>query len=266
MPKQLTPAQQDTWNRDGYLVLRGVLSKSNIRGLRSDLDKLYRKFVLRNPEADSSKGLDRRDILAESDRFIKLIDHRSMFGVVRQLMGPWIQLSMAQALVRVPDPKYNGYVHTDGGQALSRIRVTETSAPLQIKIQYFLTDVRGGDRGNFVLFPGSHLRPYPHDGDRPTPQTPGSVQIEAKAGDAAIFPHALWHGVAPNKGRRSRKSLIYCYSHHCFRQFDFNTISPEVLARCSERQKRLLGDLGADWRPGAYFYSPKDQEQIIETP
>jgi ectoine hydroxylase-related dioxygenase (phytanoyl-CoA dioxygenase family) len=263
MPKKLTNAQLDMWNRDGYLVLRGVLPKTETSALRSDVDRLHRKYVLRNPEADATKGLDRRNILAESDRYIKLIDHRSTFGIVQQLMGPWIQLSMAQALVRIPNPKYDGYVHTDGGQALSRIRVSETSAPLQIKIQYFLTDVNGQDRGNFVLFPGSHLRPYPHNGDRPTPRTPGSVQIEAKAGDAAIFPHALWHGVAPNKGRRARKSLIYCYSHHCFRQFDFNTLNSEVLDRCTKRQKRLLGDLGADWRPGAYFYSPKDQEQVI---
>lgn len=178
-------------------------------------------------------------------------------------MEPWIQLSMAQALVRVPDPSNPGYVHTDGGQALSRIRVTETSAPLQIKIQYFLTAVRGSDRGNFVIFPGSHHQPYPQNGNRPTPRTPGAVQIEAEAGDAALFPHALWHGVAPNRGRRNRKSLICCYSHHCFMQFDFNVIDPDVLQRCSPRQRRLLGDLGANWRPGAYFYSPKDQEEVI---
>ncbi len=263
MPKRLTDQQLEAWNRDGYLVLKRVLTKSQINGLRADVDRLYRKYVTRNPEADATGGLDRRDILHESNRFIKLIDHRSTFDITRQLMGPWIQLSMAQALIRKPDPGYNGYVHTDGGQALSRIRVTETSAPLQVKFQYFLTDVTGEDRGNFVVFPGSHLRPYPQNGERPTPATPGAVQLEARAGDAAIFPHALWHGVAPNKGRRARKTLIYCYSHHCFRQFDFNIVNPDVLSRCTPRQRRLLGDLGADWRPGAYFYSPGDQEQVI---
>ena len=93
--------------------------------------------------------------------------------------------------------------------------------------------------------------------------TPGAVQLCARAGDAAIFTHSLWHGVAPNRSRRSRKTLIYCYSQMCFRAFDFDGHTPEVLDRCTPRQRRLLGDLGADWRPGAYFYSPEDQPKVI---
>ena len=37
----------------------------------------------------------------------------------------------------------------------------------------------------------------------------------------------------------------------------------EVLDLCTPRQRRLLGDLGTKWRPGAYFYGPKDQIEII---
>jgi hypothetical protein len=49
----------------------------------------------------------------------------------------------------------------------------------------------------------------------------------------------------------------------CFRPFDFNGHSPHVLEQCTARQRRLLGDLGREWRPGAYFYSPEDQEVVI---
>ena len=168
MPRKLTEEQLDSWNRDGYLVLKNALTRKDVSKLRSDVYRLYRKVSRKNGKP--SKGLDKRDILADSSRFIRLIDHRSTFGIVRQLMGPWIQLSMAQALVRVPGPSNPGYVHTDGGQALIRIRVTETSAPLQIKIQYFLTAVRGSDWGNFVIFPGSHHRPYLQNGTPPDPR------------------------------------------------------------------------------------------------
>lgn len=134
---------------------------------------------------------------------------------------------------------------------MNRIRVTETSALLQIKIQYFLTDVTGRDRGNFVLFPGSHHRPYPQNGDKPTPHSPDSVQITAEAGAAAPFPRALWQGVAPNRGKRSRKTLIYCCSHQCFRQFDFNGIDGIDEDVRSQNTRR------------AYFYNPKDQDAVI---
>ena len=31
----------------------------------------------------------------------------------------------------------------------------------------------------------------------------------------------------------------------------------------SARQRRLLGDLGYDFRPGFYFYVPEDQEAVM---
>jgi ectoine hydroxylase-related dioxygenase (phytanoyl-CoA dioxygenase family) len=88
------------------------------------------------------------------------------------------------------------------------------------------------------------------------------VQLCVQAGDAALFPHALWHGYVTNRSSRTRKSLIYCYSQQCFRAFDYQRASPELLARCTLRQRRLIGDIGA-WKYGSYFYSPSDQEALI---
>ena len=263
-PQRLSHAQQRQWAIDGYLLLKGALPKTTVTELVRQVGRLHRKHVRRNPDAKGRSGLDQRNILPDSQEFVDLIDHAATLGPVVELMGPFIQLSMAEAVVRPPDPENKGFIHTDGGQALRHIRVTETSWPLQLKVQYFLTDIRKPYSGNFSIFPGSHLRPFP-DGDTPvTASTPGAVQLCAEAGDAAIFPHSLWHGVSPNHSRRSRKTLIYCYSQMCFRTFDFDGHDQDLLDRCTPRQRRLLGDLGADWRPGAYFYSPADQVEIIE--
>jgi hypothetical protein len=255
----LTTDQRASWSSDGYLVLKQVFKKSRLAKMRKALDALY----TRSRRRTGSDKMDVRNILSEDPEFIDLIDPGEIFPIVLDLLGPYIQLSMAQALVRPPAPKDKGYVHADGGQAMTRIRVTETSLPLQLKIQYFLTDLRGQNRGNFIVYPGSHMRPLPGSGTRIDPQTPGGVQLEVEAGDAAIFPHALWHGVAPNRSKRARKTLIYCYSQMCFRQFDFPGTDPDTLDRCTPRQRRLLGDLGVDWRPGAYFYGPKDQTDVM---
>lgn len=257
----MSEQQQSRLAIDGYLVLPGMLSKAKLKRIVREVDRLHRKY--RSPDAKPRSGLDRRDILADSPVFIDLIDYPKVFDIIVDLMGSYIQLSMAEATVRAPNPEYKGFIHTDGGQALRRIRVTETSWPLQLKIQYFLTDVSQPYRGNFTVFPGSHLRPFP-EGDVPvTVETPGAVQLCVKAGDAAIFSHSLWHGLAPNLSGRARKSLIYCYSQMCFRPFDFNGHSPHALEQCTARQPRLFGDLGREWRPGAYFYSPEDQEVVI---
>ena len=109
-------------------------------------------------------------------------------------MGPYLAFSMSQAIVR-PSDNFPGYTHTDGGEGLAQIRVTETSRALAMKAMYLLTDVPGPDSGNLTVFPGSHLRPFPVEQDPPVnPYSPGAAQLTGKAGDCYLFPHALWHG------------------------------------------------------------------------
>ena len=261
-PLRFSSEMQRQWAIDGYLLLDGVLKKNELKRISSVVDRLYRTHAQPGTKTGNKKTLDRRNALDDDDVFVEFIDHPVTFDLVLDILGPNIQLSMAEVVVRPPDPRFKGFIHTAGGQAMKQIRVTETSWPLQIKIQYFLTDVNREDRGNFTVFPGSHLRPYP---DQPVAvDAPGAVQLQAKAGDAAVFAHSLWHGAAPNHAHRARKTLIYCYSQMCFRTFDFLQHAPEVLKKCTARQRRLLGDLGRDWRPGAYFYAPEDQGKVMK--
>jgi ectoine hydroxylase-related dioxygenase (phytanoyl-CoA dioxygenase family) len=177
-------------------------------------------------------------------------------------MGPYILFSMSQAIVRASTDQFPGYTHTDGGEGLRRIRVTETSRPIAVKAMYLLSDVKGSDSGNFTVFPGSHLRPFPENNTELTPHTPGSVQLDGKAGDCYIFSHALWHGPAPNGSGKGRKTLLYNYCQMFVRSYDLGQV-PDVVKECTPRQRRLLGDLGYDFRPGSYFYVPEDQEEVI---
>ena len=158
---------------------------------------------------------------------------------------------------------FPGYTHTDGGEALREIRVTETSPPLAMKAMYLLSDVNGPDSGAFTVYPGSHMRKFPWRRDEQlTPHSPGAVQLPGKAGDCYLFPHALWHGPAPNHSGNARKTLLYNYAQMFVRSYD-HELTPEVNAQLSPRQRRLLGDLGYGFRPGSYFYVPPDQEGVI---
>ena len=171
-------------------------------------------------------------------------------------MGSYIGCSVGQATMRPLDRSYKGYIHPDGGEALEQIRLTETSLPLQVKIQYFLTPLPETNMGNFMVFPGSHLRPWPEERLPAGPETPGGVSLCVAAGDAVIFPHALWHGPGPNLSDQVRKTLIYRYSQLFMQPWDFDKATPELLARCTPRQRRLLGDVG-DWRPGDVLPEPQ---------
>ncbi len=278
--RMLTQDQRDRWAIDGYLHLPGVFDPDEVRAFSEQVDTLRGKpgweprpgelprghygWVEQTPAQDTEGFMDRRDVLPYHKCFIDLIDRPEVFDLVVDIMGPDILFSMSQAIVRASTPDFPGYTHTDGGEALRRIRVTETSRPLAMKALYLLSDVEEDDAGAFTVYPGSHFRPFPWDRDPPLgPHSPGCVQLKGKAGDCFLFPHALWHGPAPNLSGRARKTLLYNYCQIFLRAYDFGATPTDLLDRCTPRQRRLLGDLGHDWRPGDFFYVPEDQEAMI---
>ena len=88
-------------------------------------------------------------------------------------------------------------------------------------------------------------------------------QLLAKAGDVAIFTNALWHGAIKNVSKIDRKSLIFGYNQMFLRPYDYDTASKDLLATCTKRQRRLLGDVGT-LKPQAHYYAPQDQVVVME--
>ena len=213
--RTLTDDQQARWAVDGYLHLQGVFDHEEVAHFSKAIDRVRTQpgwepmsgmlprghygWVDKCVDQDLEGFMDRRDILPYDQAFIDLIDRPEIFDLVVDIMGPNILFSMSQAIVRPSTQQFPGYTHTDGGEALREIRVTETSRPLAMKALYLLSDVTEEDAGAFTVYPGSHFRPFPKDRNPPLdPRSPGCVQLMGKAGDCFLFPHAIWHGPAPN--------------------------------------------------------------------
>ena len=81
----------------------------------------------------------------------------------------------------------------------------------------------------------------------------------------AIFPHNLWHSVAPNLGDSVRRSVTFRYGQMWCRPYDYEKVPAEVLARLSPRRRRLLGDMGPDYHATDY-YKPPDQLEVMLDP
>ena len=277
--RTLTEAQREQWAVDGYLQLEGALSPAEVDFFSDLLDNTVRTqpgyepaatelqrghYAWKLPDQNKDAFMDRRDLLPYHQAFIDLIDRPAIFDLILDLMGPYIQFSMSQAIIRASTDVFPGYIHTDGGEAQKSIRVTETSRPLAVKVMYLLTDVTVPDSGNFTIFPGSHLRPFPERAERiPGPKSPGTVPLLGKAGDAYVFPHAIWHGPSPNHSGKARKTILYNYCQMFMKPYDFSGPVKALFDRCTPRQRRLLGDLGHDFRPGDFFYAPLDQEALM---
>ena len=106
--------------------------------------------------------------------------------------------------------------------------------------------------------------PCPEGGVASGQSPEGAIQLCAEAGDAAIFPHNLWHGVAPHHGQGVRRSVTFRYGQMWGRPYDYEKAPPDVLGRMTARQRRLMGDMGPDYTATDYF-KPKDQLGTILT-
>ena len=278
---QLNEQQRTQWQADGYLHLEQVFDPGQVEFFIGEMDRFrqvpgyepdrnpelpigHYKWMDHAPDTDPQGFMDRRDLLRYHQAFIDLIDQAPVFDYIADIMGPNIILSMTQAISRPSTDKFPGYTHTDGGESLRRIRVAEDSPPIAMKAMYLLSDVTEKDSGNLTVFPGSHVNQIPdHIHDQiTTPYSPGAVQLMGKAGDVYLFPHSLWHGPAKNLSGKSRKVLLYNYCQLWVRSYDHGVIPAET-KQCTARQRRLLGDLGYEFRPGSYFYVPKDQADVI---
>ncbi len=113
-----------------------------------------------------------------------------------------------------------------------------------------------------MCVPGSHKKAFHEKRLLKGTYPEGAIQVLAEAGDAVIFPWALWHGVGPNQTDRIRKSVTFRYGQMWCRPYDYDRLPSHVLDRMTPRRRRLFGDMGENHHPTDY-YKPNDQIQII---
>jgi ectoine hydroxylase-related dioxygenase (phytanoyl-CoA dioxygenase family) len=133
-------------------------------------------------------------------------------------------------------------------------RSDQFSLPMQIcTVHFFLSDITK-DLCPTCVIPGSHKSGrYPQRRLENAWHNRGTEPVLCQAGDALFFRSELWHSGSVNaKADQTRYLLQVHYGRRMVAQkfspyLDWQ-FRPEVLAACTARQRRLLGD----HRPGAY--------------
>lgn len=269
MTRQLfTDAEHTQWSEHGYLHIEHALDDREVRSLKAALSALHTRFLEHPGTVGSSDVFDAgndRDIsivngLTWCPELDGLIDHPSVFGKILGLLGPYLQLLGSEIFYRYPAEEPLVAFHTDQGPSLRH--ATPNAREIQLKAQFFLTDVTTPNSGNFTVAPGSHRTGFPGKIDYHNVADPH--QILAAAGDVVLFPLTLGHSVAPNTTDTTRVSVVLRYGQLFCRPVDYWTTPEEsVLARQTPRRRRLLGDLGARTRPGDVYGVIPDQLEVI---
>ncbi|MFT5369864.1 MAG: hypothetical protein ACI8V2_004842 [Candidatus Latescibacterota bacterium] len=261
---RLTKSMEQQWMDNGYLHLKNVIPKDEAAGCLEAANEVIARYEKDKPQVRDKGVYTIIQALEHTGGIDGLMDHPNLFGIILDLMGPYLQIMGSQIYVRYPNDtgeNLSGW-HTDAGRSLAQIRVTPDSLPLNFKIQFFLTDIPEENHANFCVVPGSHRRPVP-EGGFPRGQTPaGAVQLIAEAGDCAIFPNTLWHAVAANESDVVRRSVTFRYGQMWCRAYDYEKCPEEVLARMTPRRRRLMGDMGENYTATDYF-KPNDQIEVI---
>lgn len=260
------------WNDDGYLHIKGALPSAEVVKLRDGIMQLERRFAsLPAAERQQFLGLsgNDRDInIKQAVSFTSMLDpltdHPGVFGRVLGLMGPYLQVAGTEVFLRYPHSERLLRLHTDGGPAFRRFFPRPDSPVLQLKVQFFLTDLSEPDSGNLTVVPGSHVVPLPDNGQDDAPGQ--RHQILAAPGDAVIFPWSLWHSVGPNRSERVRVSAIIRYAQLWCRPQDYDELDDAVFERLTTPRRRLLfGRMSAEPENFDYlyrFYLPASGEYV----
>lgn len=235
------------FERDGYLVVPGALSGSEVEYYAAALDRVHaqeRAAGTLSPEG----AMHRLGAVASLPEAVHLIDHQSTFPLVWSVLGWNVHVYHSHLDVhppiRVPKPHRFEW-HQDGGRQNREIE-TDPRPRLSVKIAYWLSDVSRPGRGNFKVVPGSHLHNRidgPPRRDLEWPEPEGAVEVTANPGDAVFFDRRIWHTRTDNYSDITRKGIFFAYSHRWSHLRDENDAL--LLDRRSEGfspvQRQLLG-------------------------
>jgi len=220
---RLSDAQRQSFNEDGFLVVRDVLDAGTVERVTSACDRLVGPFLTKPEIRDRPEynHLDLRPGLLREDALLALVTHGATVSLVVQLMSPNIHLHSTALIYKrpeVPDaPAFRRGWHRD-------IRIPRDlghqSLPLVgIKICYCLTDFNEPNCGMTLMARSTHLRNEPL-AIRRNEVDPDGVEVcdvHMKAGDALLFENRIFHTAAPNRSKRTSKVLIYGYAYRWMR-------------------------------------------------
>ena len=168
---QLTQEQLDSYRRDGFLVVEGLLEPDEVEGLRTRLREYThggrsqeQLAVQIEPRVQRGElhvdtpgdGIRKIDGLVESDdRFNALGSNRNIIGILEQIVGPDIKMFRNALLLKPPEVGSAKGMHQDSPYW--------PIEPMDLCSCWFALDDATAENGCMAAIPGSHKwGPQPH--------------------------------------------------------------------------------------------------------
>jgi ectoine hydroxylase-related dioxygenase (phytanoyl-CoA dioxygenase family) len=244
----LKPAQRQSFDDDGFLVVRQALDSANVERLIAAGDRRAESFLNKPEVVDKAEynHLDLRPGLLADEAFFALVTHSSTVPLIVQLLGPNIHLHSTALIYKRPEdpggaPFRRGW-HRDirmpkdlGHQGLPRVG---------IKVCYCLTDFQEPNSGMTLFARKSHLsnEALALSKGQVDPANMESCDLILNAGDAVLFENRIFHTAAPNRSSRVSRVLMYGYAYRWMKPEVYLDVPDQrLLDRADPISRQLLG-------------------------
>ena len=247
-PSILTAAQVAAYERDGYLVLPGLISGEEAAALLQRLEDLILERLPRSPEirlqveprlAEARlsgpallSGLRKVERLAIDDAvFRRLSRDERLLDVARDLLGPDLKLFRDALMMKPAGHGSAKPYHQDS--AYWRIE------PRELGSFWIALDEAAPENGCMRVLPGSHrqglvehkrLADFQVEEDKL--DTSNEVSVPLQPGDALFFHSMLLHATSPNRSKRPRRSMILSLMEAHSRWVGASEAKPEFPLLC----------------------------------
>jgi ectoine hydroxylase-related dioxygenase (phytanoyl-CoA dioxygenase family) len=235
----LTLAEKEALDRDGYVLLPGILSPEQVDALRRrQAELLAAEGENAGKEVHQETGTDRlSDLINKGEIFHIVLQEPRVLAAVAHVLRSDFKLSSLNARNALPGqglqglhPDWNGPVGPDEYQVCNSLWLLDDFTP---------------DNGATRVVPGSHRSgKTPGDEmDDPKAPHPREVVLQARAGDVVVVNSHTWHGGTTNRTNGPRRVMhgYFCRRDQAQQLDQQKYLRPETRARLSPAALHLLG-------------------------
>jgi len=220
---------------DGYVILRDVLTLSQILHLRAELDSHFATTPRCEGDFYGWKTTRMGSVLDKAPSTIGLVLNEAILRIVEAVLKPYcdyVQLNLVQA-VRVHPGERRQAPHRDE----EMWPAAKHGTPWLINVMWAIDDFTA-DNGATRIWPGSHQG----DLDRFMDES-DAIAAEMPAGSVCIFLGSLTHGAGANQTFSDRTGIIVSYCLGWLRTYEnqFLSYPPSLVKTFPPQLQTLLG-------------------------
>ncbi|WP_062982974.1 phytanoyl-CoA dioxygenase family protein [Nocardia anaemiae] len=218
-------------DRDGYVILEGLLDSAQCAALRAELLPLLGPNGRNAFEGHRTQRL--YSVLGKTRMVDRLVDHPRVLALLDRLLLPGYLLSQLQIINIAPGENAQLLHPDDGFYPVPRPRKALSAATI------WAIDEFTAENGATMLIPGSHRWPEGRTPQQDDVRVPGVMP----AGSCVFFLGTLWHGGGANRSANSRLAATAQYCEPWLRTQEAFTLSTsrDTVRAVSPEIRHMLG-------------------------